>query len=150
MPPDTTALYGPPKVGGDTLSWCTKCKMELAHVIVSMVENTPAKVICKTCKSPHKYRKGGAPAPRKPRSGVRTAATPKVADLWEKRVADSRAKPGHTYAPTQSFKVGDMIEHTKFGMGFVEEIRGGGKMLVLFREGEKILVYSPQPTNAPH
>lgn len=155
MPLETTqrALYGPPKVGGDTLSWCTKCKMDLAHVIVSMVDGQPSKVICKTCKSTHKYRKNGEPVSRSPgmrsiSKSPRSTPASRVADLFEKRMIEGRAKAGHTYAPTQNYLVGDMIQHAKFGIGFVEEIRSGGKILVLFREGEKVLVYTPKKPDA--
>jgi hypothetical protein len=144
------ALYGTPKVGGDTLSFCTKCKLELAHVIVSMVDGRPVKVLCKTCRSQHNHRKnpgempvrsgGGASAARTPRTRVPISSI-RVAELWQKKLAESKAVP-YPYQAQTKYKVGDLIEHTKFGMGIVEEVRGLGKMAVLFREGEKVLIHS--------
>lgn len=146
------ALYGPPRVGGDALSYCTKCKMDLAHVIVSMVENKPAKVICKTCNSAHKYRLSGDMVPRRGASGKtpgtgRVAAprsVMKIADLWEKRVAESTAKVPQDYSPMGTFLKGDVLQHTKFGMGVIEDVKPGGKIVVLFRDEERVLVHGMQ------
>jgi hypothetical protein len=152
-------LYGTPKVGGDVLSYCTRCKMELAHVIVSMIDTRPAKVLCKTCRTQHNYRKNeGAPSarstpaarlgmtksPRQPVAVVRTA------ELWEKKIAENKSGKTRPYSPKEIFIKGDVIQHPKFGMGIVEETRRHGKMLVFFRDGEKVLVHAmgAQESNA--
>ena len=144
----STKLYESPRVGGDALSWCTKCKRDLAHVIVSMTQGRPAKVICKTCKSQHNFRtaQGDADLPGMPRkkSPPRTAvprAVVRAADYWETKMAEKTAAPMLPYAPILEFQKGDVIKHLQFGAGIVEEVRKGGKMIVLFREGDKMLVY---------
>lgn len=139
-------LYGPPKVGADALSYCGKCKMELAHVIVSMVGNRPAKVVCKTCKSQHNY-KGALSATRKSSGPAKPRVqktTVRAAEYWEQKMAQSKAstKP---YNVKETFKVGDIVNHAQFGMGIVEEVRMGGKITVLFRTGDKILVHGLAP-----
>ncbi len=148
------ALYGPVKVGGDILSNCTKCKMELAHVVVAMVDGRAARVMCKTCKSTHNHRKGGSSEPRTVAS--RTAAgkaarvpvsVMRVAELWQKKVNESKASVPKTYQVSAVFIAGDAVEHPKFGLGIVEEIKGG-KMVVLFRDAERVLVHSLGSSNA--
>lgn len=140
-------LYGPPKVGGDTLSWCSKCKMELAHVIVSMIENKPARVQCKTCKGQHNYkRSGGTAMPRASRSASpRKTTVPKsvikVAELWEQKMSSKKLAPTIPYTVKTKFAVGDVLQHPNFGVGIVEEVRSNGKMAVLFREDQKVLVH---------
>lgn len=141
-------LYGPPKVGVDTLSYCGKCKMELAHVIVSMMGTKPAKVICKTCKSQHNY-KGGAPVSRSRSSTPKTRVpktTVRAAEYWEQKMAASKAQP-RNYSVKETFKAGDVINHAQFGAGIVEEVRMGGKILVLFRVGDKVLVHGMAPAS---
>src|SRR5947199_129749 len=66
--------------------WCRKCKRILAHTIEAIVGETPARVHCNTCKSPHGYKPyepggsprqvrqreaggGLSPQPAKPRAG---------------------------------------------------------------------------------
>ena len=145
-------LYGPPKVGGDVLSFCNRCKMELAHVIFSMIDTRPAKVICKTCRSQHNYRKteGAPPAKSSPaaRLGMATpksrqpVAVVRTAELWEKKLAASKTASARVYSPKEIFTKGEVINHSKFGMGLVEEIRRHGKILIFFRDGEKILIHA--------
>lgn len=140
----SAALYGPPRVGGDVLSYCTKCRIELAHVIVSMVDLTPVQVICKTCKGQHKYRKapGDKPASTRKKS---TAAAPKtkmkVADLWQQKIGEKHSDGAVGYRIDQLFAAGDVLKHPTFGVGFVEEVRSGGKILVLFQDTERTLIH---------
>lgn len=136
-------LYGPTKVGGDILSYCSRCKMELAHVIVSMLDSRPAKVICKTCKSEHKHRlPPGTRAKRKTSTAGRPRVknTVRAAELWEEKIAASSSKTV-PYSIQSSFQSGDLINHSIFGVGVVEDAKDNGKMLVLFRGGEKVLVH---------
>lgn len=141
-------LYGTPKVGGDILAYCGKCKIELSHVIMAMVSGRPVKVQCNTCKSPHNYRLGGS-APKRPRTGLKpersTAprkSTMRNADYWEEKMIANKALKSRAYKPTEVFKKGELIDHVQFGVGLVEEVKPGAKILVLFRDAEKTLVHS--------
>lgn len=138
-----TGLYGTPKVGADILSYCTRCRMELAHVVVSMLDGNASKVHCKTCQSVHKHR--GAPGTTTARKkGTRKAAKPRksirAADLWEQRMASAKSDTV-PYQVNGQFTQGDLINHVHFGIGIVEEVRDNSKILVLFRQGEKILIH---------
>lgn len=148
---NTYELYGPPRVGGDCLSYCGKCKIELAHVIVSMLNGRPARVECKTCKSQHNH-KGAAPVTRK--SSSSSAATPKkvtvrVREVWEQKMQASRGKVPLNYNVKDVFKKGDVIQHVQFGLGFVEEVKLGGKITVLFSETEKVLIHGMGQATTP-
>lgn len=136
-------LYGTPKVGGDTLAYCTRCKIELAHVIVSMIDTRPAKVVCKTCKSQHNYKRIGDLTSRTRSKSTRAprVTTPaiKVSELWEKKVATSKATP-KAYSVAGAYAKGDLIQHTKFGLGLIEDVNSNGKMRVLFRDEERMLI----------
>lgn len=138
----SATLYDTPKVGGDTLAYCTRCKMELAHIIVAMVGTTPARVICKTCRGEHNYkRQTGFVAQRAKRAPVEKKQTLRVADLWEKKMSEHYADEVLPYATSSEFKMGNVINHPQFGLGIVEEVKRHGKIVVLFRLGEKILVH---------
>lgn len=133
-------LYGPVKVGGDILAYCGKCKRDLAHVIMAMVGTKPVRVICKTCKSEHNYRLGdGKPAsPKAPRA---TKTYVKNSDYWEQQMATKKKAPMKPYKTQELFQAGDVISHTKFGVGIVEEVKSSGKIVVLFRDEERVLVH---------
>ena len=51
------------KTGSTVDSWCTKCKLVLAHTVEAMVEGKITRVHCNTCRGQHAYR------PDAPRSG---------------------------------------------------------------------------------
>ena len=140
-------LYGPPRVGGDILSHCTRCKMELAHVVVSMLNGRPARVICKTCKSTHNYKRGtqtdlirSTSRPSKPRKSPQKTYM-KVSEMWEQKMAAAKNAQVKPYSVKQVFTAGDVINHPNFGVGLVEEVKSNGKITVLFRNDEKVLVH---------
>lgn len=43
--------------GGEVVSYCTKCRLDLGHRIIALVDGVPVKVECQTCGSHHKYRR---------------------------------------------------------------------------------------------
>ena len=138
-------LYGNPKVGGDVLSWCGKCRLELAHVIVAMLDTKPARVQCKTCKAQHGYKKtgpaeAGVKKTRAKKSGEPKKAVVRAAVYWEEKVAKLAAKVPRPYAVNARFDASDLLEHPTFGLGVVETIRGE-KIVVLFKDGEKTLIH---------
>lgn len=50
---------------GDVIDdFCTRCKRIMNHSVVSVINNEPAKVRCRTCYSDHDYRHEQAPPPR--------------------------------------------------------------------------------------
>ena len=50
---------------GDVIDdFCVRCKRIMNHAIVSVMNNEPAKVRCRTCHSDHDYRHEQAPPPK--------------------------------------------------------------------------------------
>lgn len=50
---------------GDIIDdYCVKCKRIMNHAVVSMLNNEPAKVRCRTCHNDHDYRHEQAPPPK--------------------------------------------------------------------------------------
>ena len=50
---------------GDVIDdFCVKCKRIMNHSVVSLVNNQPAKVSCRTCYNDHDYRHEQAPPPK--------------------------------------------------------------------------------------
>ncbi len=144
------SLYGPPKVGGDTLAYCTRCKEDRGHVIAAMVDGRPVRVICKSCQSQHNYKAGKGARDASPREKRVRVTTPKVVqdapfEVWEKRMRSAGGKPTRNYTVATSFELGDIVQHAQFGLGFVEEVKKGGKIRVVFRTEEKILVHGLTP-----
>jgi len=126
--------------------------MDLMHRIVAMVGATPKRVICLTCDSEHNYRapKTGPAAAVKKKATKKTAtkrATPGVRaaqkeQQWQELVGDRADATFRRYNIATTFKEGDCIDHPKFGPGAVVALVPPGKISVVFRDGDRLLVHS--------
>jgi hypothetical protein len=52
------------RLGDDIDDFCVKCKRVMNHSVVSLLNDEPAKVRCRTCHSDHDYRHEQAPPPK--------------------------------------------------------------------------------------
>jgi hypothetical protein len=52
------------RLGDDIDDFCVKCKRIMNHAVVSLLNNGPAKVRCRTCHSDHDFRNEQAPPPK--------------------------------------------------------------------------------------
>jgi hypothetical protein len=98
------------------------------------------------CKSQHNHRKGTGIAPARV-SSTRTPGAPKArvsaksSTRWEDRLGETRGKDPVPYDARKAFGRGDVLNHPNFGVGVIEEVKANGKILVLFRDGEKVLIH---------
>ena len=54
----------PARLGDDIDDFCVKCKRIMNHSVVSLMNDEPAKVRCRTCHQDHDYRHEQAPPPK--------------------------------------------------------------------------------------
>lgn len=125
--------------GENIVSYCTKCKIVLDHVIVAVAEEAIAKVKCKTCNSTHKFRD---PADvKKPRQTKKKEDVVKTTEaLWETCVAEATGQE-REYAMTGKYRVGDLVLHNTFGRGVVRKLFLN-KCHVLFKDKERLMASS--------
>lgn len=140
-----------PRVGGDTMAWCTTCRAVGEHVIVAMVGAKPAKVECASCHKQHLFR-AGAPgtAPTRTASGRRKSSLPPTPqpepiDL-EALVAGRPRKP---YDPKTRFAIGEVVEHPSFGVGLVTLLPGPQRVEIAFQIGAKLLTHDRGASSVP-
>ncbi len=127
--------------GGDVDSYCTKCKLNLEHVVVAMVGDKVVKVKCKTCGSIHGFktsRVAGSGASVK--SVVASKPSVRTYAVWEKAV-EAAQRPELVYDMARSYHQGDLIVHSVFGKGVVQKTFFK-KCSVLFKDKERMLVTS--------
>ncbi len=144
-------------VGSEALAYCTSCKMDLNHVVVSMQGDRMAKVECRTCKKIHAYKApkgvtepGGAAKATgtKKRASKKAAAEVQESNPveveWEKLMNTHRAAPMKSYSTKGHFTLGDKINHPNFGEGIVGKLIYPNKVEVIFRTDVKILIHGGQ------
>lgn len=106
------------RLGDDIDDFCVKCKRVMNHLVVSLLNDEPAKVRCRTCHGDHDFRHEQAPPPKVdarkaaliqqalekaaiPADGVPTlaAAAPELAPIPEPLTA--MAAPAVSRAPSR-------------------------------------------------
>jgi len=60
----------PVRLGDDIDDFCVKCKRVMNHLVVSILNDGPAKVRCKTCYSDHDFRNEQAPPPKEKKASL--------------------------------------------------------------------------------
>jgi len=149
--------------GSEIDAWCTRCRMDLGHRIVAMVGTAPKRVICQTCGSEHNFRPAAGSAlggstvkAAAARAGSRDRASgegrskttgtkrqEQIRAEWEARLASGA--PKRSYLPTERFAVGDLLQHPKFGDGYVRSLISPNKVTIAFSTGERTLIHAPEP-----
>jgi len=140
-------------VGGNIDSYCLKCKLMLAHVIMSKVGSAVNKVKCNTCGAEHKYR---AKMPAAKKSTV--SKPPTLKETIAKRAAAAKVEANNApmqwdirnrsmdgatsvkdYSIHNQYRYKDVVNHHVFGLGFVERIVSDKSMDVLFSDAVKLM-----------
>ena len=135
-------------VGGYAEGWCTKCRLQLGHTIIAMVDNAPAKVKCNTCNSQHNFHaKESGKSRTSPKTSSKSASSSKKIKTQEANYNDYTSRlAGHDLSTAQKYSLGgnfkkdEIIDHFKFGVGIVLSVIQSNKVEILFKDGLKILV----------
>lgn len=116
---------------------CTKCRKITSHLIVTMNESTPGKVLCNICGRQHDYQTNATTQKTAARqTSLAKAAERKEWDELQPTIASGEATD---YSMTAHYKIRSLINHPTFGFGFVQRIVGPQKIEILFEEGKKTM-----------
>ena len=129
-------------VGSDVEAYCTKCKIVLAHAVVTMDGTKPRRVRCNTCNGEHNYRAAKPVSKATSKKGEKKprATTKKTRQSWSEVMQEASAKPHKRYSMSGSFGEGDWIEHATFGLGCVQSFVPPNKITVRFADSTRMLV----------
>ncbi|MBM3301253.1 MAG: hypothetical protein FJY85_15030 [Deltaproteobacteria bacterium] len=134
-------------VAQNVFTMCTKCEMELNHVVVAHgAGGVVERVKCHTCGSEHKYRPDKKKATKKP---SKKSISPKEVDstkAFEKLAEKFKEKKALPYSMSGSFKNDDVIDHKTFGTGIVTGA-SYDKMEVAFSDGPRVLACNRETTD---
>lgn len=131
-----------PAVAKKVYAMCKKCEVERYHVVTAHTSLTAARLECEVCKAKSvlkldepKSRRTAVPSKKSAKSKA-NAHVAKWNELKEK--SDSKPTP---YTMKNSFEVGTVVEHPKFGLGFVIMATGQAVQIV-FEDSERSLVHN--------
>lgn len=122
--------------GDNIASYCTKCRLNLDHVVAAMDGEAVVKVKCRTCGSTHKFR-NPADAPKARKARVKAGEGPASIVHWETALAEAKGKP-HPYRMDAKYRVGDVVDHDRFGKGIVQKLYVN-KCDVLFQDRQRLM-----------
>lgn len=137
-----------PIAGSDIDSFCGKCQLDLAHIVIACTPGRAARVQCKTCGAQHSLRKPKA-EPRK-RASSKASGTPsprstrgKLMQAFEEAKAGKDMSSPTTFRISHTFAEGQVITHPTFGIGIVLKTNQDNKIDVLFEvTGLKVLAHA--------
>lgn len=130
----------PPAAGKETDAYCTKCKLILNHVIIAVNGRRIARVQCLTCDGTHAYR-ASIPGSRA-RGGGRKGGSAKSPEQEYEQLMEGRDfSQARSYKLADKFEEGEVVNHTKFGIGLVTRVLADLKLEVVFPAGKKVLVH---------
>ncbi len=124
-------------------AWCTKCRLELGHTIVAMVDNAPRRVKCNTCNSEHNFRIKSSGKKRIPSTGKTKPRNRGYGELIS-RLSDSDLSRARKYSIEGNFEKDEIIYHPSFGVGIVSSVIQADKVEALFRDGPRLLAQNRQ------
>lgn len=134
------------KLLGEVVCACTRCGLNLNHMITLMDGSTPKRVLCMTCKFEHAFKDPRRPAARRA-APARAAATPRDIALarqtheektWRARL-ESKDKTPVSYRADGAFPADALVYHPKFGLGLVIDFIHPDKVQIFFDDGLKVL-----------
>jgi hypothetical protein len=137
-----------PKAGSDIDAYCSKCDLDLAHVIIAMVGERVVRVQCKTCRSPHAYRGKQAvdgrskTAPSRMAGKTTTRSSSSRLSEFDRAMQGKDLSRAQRYKPATTFAIGDVIDHPSFRFGVVTRLLSDSKIEVVFEAGPKTLVHA--------
>jgi hypothetical protein len=129
-----------PVVGKDIDSWCTRCKLILAHTIEAVRDGKVARVHCNTCKTQHAYRPKAPAASTRGRSPAAGSRKPVDSDFDSLMRGKDPAK-ARRYALVERFSVNEVLRHPQFGIGVVRVAKDHDKIEVVFADSVRTLIH---------
>lgn len=137
-----------PAVASNYHYFCKKCDVDRYHKVLAHPTASSAKLECEVCgkkvsfKLPKKKVSKKKTVKKKTvkKKTRRTSKASQESEIWINLKKDLGEASAHPYAMTDYFPVSSVIDHPKFGLGFVM-VSHVKKIEVSFEKGIKVLVH---------
>lgn len=131
------------EVGAEVDAYCTRCKTDTPHTVVTKYEDEIRSVTCTTCNTTHAYRPPRGETDEEipePIAVRRRQALHKL--TWEAAMEQLDPSTAVDYSPSALYLEGQVIEHPTFGVGCVSEVLSDTKLEALFQDGRRLMVHN--------
>lgn len=122
---------------------CKKCETDRYQVVTSHTSLSAARLECEVCKTKNAFKLEESKTAKRSTVPKKGSATNRAA-AHVARWTDLREKTGDKpmpYTMKAEFEVGSVVEHPKFGVGFVVQTTGQA-IQVIFQDQERSLVHN--------
>lgn len=138
------------EVGAEIDAYCTRCRSNTPHTIIDKFEDEIRTVLCTICNTSHPYyppQEDDERELRQPSRKGKRLISQKIS--WKSIIQQAEQGVVKSYSPKEKYKVGQLIDHPKFGLGYVKETISDTKIDAIFQDGSKILVYNRADIKIP-
>ncbi len=128
------------KAGDEVNAWCTKCHEMRLHK-VKAVDPKGEKAPRVICMCPKQTERNFRPNP--PKSHQKKRATKRVADgsnPWEDMSKEQDTSNARSYTIHDHFVIGEIIDHRRYGIGFVLDAVDATKIIVAFEDKKRVMI----------
>lgn len=137
-----------PAVASSFYTHCKKCEVERYHKVLTHASENSVKLQCEVCakKSTLKFED---PSTKKTKATKKTSAAKVSAarslyvEEFESMKSQGEAAKAKPYNMRTLFQTSEIIQHPKFGTGFVKSVQGD-KIEVFFEDEARFLVHNRQ------
>lgn len=142
----TNSLTQLPPVAKSFYSFCKKCDADRYHTVLAHTTSKTAKIKCEVCASTKSYSlpktKTAIPGvAKKVSTSPRSVAARASAHQNEYESLSGKLHHKHVYSMKLQFKVGEGVDHPKFGLGIVTQCFAD-KVEVCFKDEVRTLVHN--------
>lgn len=141
------------EVGAEIEAYCKSCKINTTCIVVTKDDTKIYLVSCRQCETEQAYHppKGGKAKKKTTRktSKRRTAARKGKSSgsrrdnkEWVQFTKDRKLNEPRLYSLQETYQPQELIEHPRFGIGFVRELMLDNKMIAVFKSGPLTMIYN--------
>lgn len=132
-----------PPVAKSFYTFCKKCETDRYHMVMTHTSSTQAKMKCEVCGKTMTWslpKTSNTPGSSKPKTSTARSRS-NHREQWELLLQTNAAAPEKSYNLKTKFEVNTLLNHPKFGRGFIKEVQND-KIFVVFEDEVKTLMHN--------
>lgn len=130
-----------PPVAKSFYTYCKKCETDRYHTVLAHPTATTAKIKCEVCAKTSTWKAPSNAAAKKRAAGVSPRARSSHREQWATLISTNEKTEQNDYNLKASFKVNTVLNHPKFGKGFIKSTQND-KIEVVFEDEVKMLMHN--------